>query len=190
MVVGLGNPGARYERTRHNVGFMAAREFLSRHGRGGEREEGGALVAPARWVGESLVVVRPQSFMNLSGGPVRALASRYGVEPGGVVLIYDDSDLPLGTLRVRPGGRAAGHRGVLSVIEALGTEQVPRVRMGIGRPARPGAGLAEHVLDEFEEEEMEAVNRMIGRSVDALQVLLKQGVKAAMNLYNQRPGEA
>ncbi len=188
MVVGLGNPGPRYERTRHNVGFLAAREFLARHGRGEEREERGALVRTARWAGESIAVVRPQSFMNLSGAPVSAIASRYGVGPEGIVLLYDDSDLPLGALRVRPDGRAAGHRGVLSVMEALGTERIARIRLGIGRPARAGRGLAEHVLDEFEESEIETLEQMIGRSVDALQAYLKAGVKAAMNLYNQRPG--
>jgi PTH1 family peptidyl-tRNA hydrolase len=190
MVVGLGNPGPRYARTRHNVGFMAAGEFLARHGRGEEREEQGALVGRARWAGQPVLVARPQSFMNLSGGPVSKLCGRYGVAADDVVLIYDDSDLPLGALRVRPDGRSAGHRGVQSVMEALGTERIARVRLGIGRPDAGAAGLSDYVLDEFDESERETLDAMIGRSVDALQVLLKQGVKAAMDLYNQRPGGA
>lgn len=192
LVVGLGNPGPRYEGTRHNVGFMAAEAFLARHRRGGDREEKEAVVAEARWSGETILVVRPQSFMNLSGSPVGALARRHGAGPGEVFLLYDDGDLPLGAIRVRPGGGAAGHRGVESVMEALGSREIPRVRLGIGRPDGDRRGLADYVLDRFEEGERDTVNDMIERSVDALQVALKRGVKAAMNLYNQRlrePGE-
>ena len=187
-MVGLGNPGARYARTRHNVGFMAAEAFLSRHRRGSDRDELGAVVGEARWAGELLLVARPQSFMNLSGGPVAALARRHSAAPGDIVLVYDDSDLPLGAIRVRPGGRAAGHRGVESVVEALGTSEIPRVRLGIGRPEGVAGGLADYVLDEFSAEEMDAVSSMIERAAEALRVLLKQGVKAAMNMYNRRPG--
>lgn len=188
LVVGLGNPGRRYEATRHNVGFMAVEAFLSRHRRSPDREERGALVAEARWSGETLLVVRPLSFMNLSGGPVGALARRGGLGAGDVVLLYDDSDLPMGAIRVRPGGSPAGHRGVESVTEALGSSEIPRIRLGIGRPEGPHGALADFVLEEFEEGERELLGDMLARSVDALQVLLKQGVKAAMNLYNQKPG--
>lgn len=187
-MVGLGNPGVRYARTRHNVGFMAAEAFLSRHRRGPDREELGAVVGEARWAGELLLVARPQSFMNLSGGPVAALARRHSAAPADIVLVYDDSDLPLGAIRVRPGGRPAGHRGVESVVEALGTAEIPRIRLGIGRPEGTPGGLADYVLDEFSAEEMDAVSPMIERAAEALRVMLKRGVKAAMNMYNRRPG--
>lgn len=189
MVVGLGNPGPRYEGTRHNVGFMVAEEFLSRHGKGAPREEKEALVAEARCAGQVVLVVRPLSFMNLSGKPVEALARRYGVLPSEMVLLYDDSDLPTGQIRVRPGGGAGGHRGMESVIEALGTSEIPRIRMGIGRPGGEHGGLADYVLERFEETELNSVRTMIERSAEALQVTLKRGVKAAMNLYNQRSGK-
>lgn len=193
LVVGLGNPGRRYAGTRHNVGFMAAEEFLERHGSGPLREEHGALVAGARWAGESVLVALPQSFMNLSGTPVAKLARSHRTEASDVVLLYDDADLPLGSIRVRPGGRAAGHNGVASVVEALGTEEIPRVRLGIGRPGtesparRPG--LADYVLDEFAPEEEAARKEMIRAAADAVEWLIREGVKAAMNRYNRRRPE-
>jgi PTH1 family peptidyl-tRNA hydrolase len=106
-----------------------------------------------------------------------------------MVLLYDDSDLPLGALRVRPSGRAAGHRGVASVMEALGTEEICRVRIGIGRPGEVRADLADYVLSDFESDEQDVVAKMISRAVHATEVLLKQGVKSAMNLYNRRFSE-
>lgn len=189
IVVGLGNPGPRYERTRHNVGFMAAEEFLARHRRGGVREEKGALVAEARWAGEIVLVARPQSFMNLSGGPVAALCRAYGAGPADLVVAYDDADLPFGALRVRPDGRPAGHRGLTSIVEALGSEAVPRVRMGVGRPAQAGAGLADWVLEEFTREESEILGGMVAGAADALEVVIREGVRAAMNRYNRRRAE-
>jgi len=189
IVVGLGNPGRQYEGTRHNVGFMAAAEFLRRHGRGEERVERGSIVSTARWAGEVLLVARPQGFMNLSGPPVSALCRSHGVAVEDVVVAYDDADLPLGQIRVRPDGRPAGHNGIASLVEALGTEKIARVRLGIGRPAGVKGGLADHVLTEFDKDEMEPLRRMIAEAADALEVLLKDGVKAAMNRYNRRRGD-
>ena len=171
LVVGIGNPGAEYEGTRHNVGFMAAEEFLRRHGRGEERVERDALVADARWAGESVLVARPQSFMNLSGPPVVSLCRAYRAEVGEVVVAYDDADLPLGQIRVRPDGRPAGHRGLESLVEALGTEQIARVRIGIGRPEGARGDLASHVLARFEPEENERLRAMIGEAADDAEVV-------------------
>jgi len=188
-VVGLGNPGPRYARTRHNVGFMAAEEFLGRHGIGGTGEESGSLVREARWAGEVILVARPQSFMNLSGGAVGALCRARGAAAEDLLLLYDDADLPFGTIRVRPGGRPAGHRGVESIVAALGTDQVPRVRIGVGRPETGEGGLREYVLEEFTPEEVEALGSVIGVATDAIECALREGVKKAMNRYNQRQSE-
>jgi len=190
LLVGLGNPGAGYRGTRHNVGFMLAEEFLARHGRGQAREEHGALVAAARWAGEALLVARPMSFMNLSGRPVGALCRVHDVLPSDLVVAYDDADLPLGTIRVRPGGRPSGHRGMASIIEELGVEEIPRLRMGIGRPGEPGEGLADYVLAEFAPEEAGPAREMIARGTDAVEMMLSRGVKFAMNHYNRRNSPA
>ena len=187
-MVGLGNPGPRYARTRHNVGFMAAEEFLRRHGVGAAWEEHGALVRAARWAGERLLVVRPLEFMNLSGGPISALCRSEGAAPADLVLAYDDADLPFGSIRVRPGGRPAGHKGVASIVEALGTDEIPRVRIGVGRPPEVG-DLAEWVLETFDPAEAETLPDLIGRAVDAAELLIREGVKSAMNRYNRRDDE-
>lgn len=186
LLVGLGNPGSAYDGTRHNVGFMLAEEFLARHGRGRPKLEHGALVAPARWAGESMLVARPQKFMNLSGGPVGALCRAHDVLPSDLVVAYDDADLPLGTIRIRPSGRPSGHRGMASIIEALGVEEIPRVRLGIGRPGGEGGDLADYVLARFEPGEAEQVGEMIAAGTDAVEMALSRGVKFAMNHYNRR----
>jgi len=186
LLVGLGNPGAAYVGTRHNVGFMLAEEFLARHGRGAVKTEHGALVAAARWAGESLLVARPQRFMNLSGGPVGALCRTHDVLPSELVVAYDDADLPLGTIRIRPSGRPSGHRGMASIIDALGVEAIPRVRLGIGRPGGQDEELADYVLARFEPDEAETVRDMIATGTDAVEMALSRGVMYAMNHYNRR----
>jgi peptidyl-tRNA hydrolase, PTH1 family len=186
ILAGLGNPGRSYEKTRHNVGFMAAEEFLRRHGRGSARPESGALVADARWAGDAVLVARPQRYMNDSGPPVAALCRTHGLTPSDLVVAYDDADLPLGQIRVRPDGRPAGHKGIASIVEALGTEQIARVRLGIGRPEGVRRALADHVLAPFESDEEEALRSMIAEAADAIEILLRDGVKTAMNRYNRR----
>lgn len=186
LLVGLGNPGAAYAGTRHNVGFMLAEAFLGRHGRGKAREEHGALVAPARWAGEAILVARPMGFMNLSGRPVAAICRAYDVLPSDLVVAYDDADLPLGSIRVRPSGRPSGHGGMASIIEAIGVMEIPRVRMGIGRPGEGDEELADYVLARFAAEEGKQVEEMIARAADAVELTLSRGVKIAMNHYNRR----
>lgn len=166
---------------------MAAEEFLSRHGVGRAREEAGCLLAEARWAGEVVLVARPQAFMNLSGPPVLAISRRYSATPSDLILAHDDADLPFGMVRIRPDGRPAGHRGVASIVEAMGTEAIPRLRMGVGRPAGE-SDLADYVLDEFEASEEAPLREMIETATDAVEVLLREGVKSAMNSYNRRRG--
>jgi PTH1 family peptidyl-tRNA hydrolase len=168
---------------------MAAEEFLARHRRGEAREEHGSIVAPARLGGEQMLVARPLSFMNRSGGPVAALCRTYRLIPTDLIVAYDDADLPLGVIRVRPAGRAAGHRGLESIVEALGSEEIPRVRLGIGRPAGSELELAEYVLEEFQTSEQEFVGDMIKNAADAVEMVLLRGVTAAMNTYNRRARE-
>lgn len=186
--MGLGNPGPRYAASRHNVGFMAIEEFGSRHGRGAVTEEMGGLVRRARWAGEDLLLFRPLSYMNRSGGPVRALCRARGVETADLVVVYDDADLPLGLIRVRAAGRPAGHRGMASISEALDEERISRIRLGIGKPRDGEGDLSEFVLEEFLPSEREALEEMIREAAGALEVLVREGVTAAMNRYNKRAG--
>jgi PTH1 family peptidyl-tRNA hydrolase len=183
LVAALGNPGHQYRDTRHNVGFMVAREVLRRWRGGPERMEAGASVAAARVAGGTVLVVQPQTFMNRSGDAVDAAARKHGVEASEVLLIYDDADLPMGRIRIRPGGGAAGHRGVASIIGRLGTDQIMRIRMGIGRSE---GDLADQVLSPFTREEMPAVEAMVEEAADAVAVIAADGIAAAMNRFNRR----
>jgi len=183
MVVGLGNPGHQYERTRHNVGFMAAGELLRRWRVGVDRVQDGAQVSPASIDGNEVVVVQPQTFMNLSGNAVASVSRRRGIEPSQILLIYDDADLALGIVRIRSGGSPGGHRGVASIVERLGTRDVARIRIGIGREE---GDLAEHVLAPFSRAEGPVVEEMIQNAADAAETVVKRGLTAAMNRFNKR----
>jgi PTH1 family peptidyl-tRNA hydrolase len=145
--------------------------------------EAGASVAAARVAGGTVLVVQPQTIMNRSGDAVDAAARKHGVEAPEVLLIYDDADLPMGRIRIRPGGGAAGHRGVASIIGRLGTDQIMRIRMGIGRSE---GDLADQVLSPFTREEMPAVEAMVEEAADAVAVIAADGIAAAMNRFNRR----
>ncbi len=158
-IVGLGNPGPEYRGTRHNVGQRVVDE-LARTLHARFTREGGHLVARARWRGETVYLVKPQSFMNVSGPAVARLIRTLHVGPADVVIVFDDLDLPLGKVRVRLKGSAGGHNGVRSLIAALGTEGFRRVKVGIGRPGVPGEDkdeIVDHVLSAFLPEELDAV---------------------------------
>jgi PTH1 family peptidyl-tRNA hydrolase len=181
VVVGLGNPGAGYQVTRHNLGFQVVDRLHRRRAAEAWREECAALVS----VGTSMDLVKPQTFMNRSGHAVRCLVDRHGYQPGNILVVYDDIDLPLGTLRLRPGGSPGGHRGLASVIESLRTDRVPRLRLGIAPGAGASAGdLAEFVLQGFEPAERAVVERQVERAADACEAWLEQGVESAMNAFN------
>ncbi|MEO8195165.1 MAG: aminoacyl-tRNA hydrolase [Thermoanaerobaculia bacterium] len=182
LVVGLGNPGESYLRTRHNVGFRVVDRLVELHAFADFREDCGAWV---RSRGEWLVC-QPRTFMNRSGSAVRCLCESNGIESGYVLLVYDDIHLPLGRLRMRAGGSAAGHRGLESTIEALQTEAVPRLRLGIGGPpAGLGeSGLAGYVLADFLAEEEPVVGEMVERAARAVTKWFEAGIDAAMRLAN------
>lgn len=187
MVVGLGNPGREYQRTRHNVGFMVADELLRRGRSGEDRTRESSLVAPARLGDREVLIVRPQTYMNRSGISVAALARRSGIEPSSILLAYDDADLPVGVVRIRRGGSPAGHKGVASIVESLGTREIPRLRLGIGKDE---GELSERVLSPFSRAELPVVERMIELGADAVETAVTRGLTEAMNRYNRRPTDS
>ncbi len=183
MVVGLGNPGPRYRKTRHNVGFMVAEELLRRTRVAEDRVAAMSLVATARIGDEEILVLRPQTYMNLSGQAVAQAARRRGIEASEIVLVYDDADLEMGRIRLRRGGSSAGHKGVMSVVEALGTREIPRVRLGIGKD---DGELAERVLRSFTKAELPVIEQMVQEGADAVVAVVVRGLTVAMNTYNRR----
>jgi peptidyl-tRNA hydrolase, PTH1 family len=182
-VVGLGNPGERYRRTRHNAGFMVADALAARAGAGRGRAEADAWVTEARVGGEDVLLVKPLTFMNRSGLAVEALRTARGLAPGDVLAVVDDVALELGELRVRERGSHGGHNGLRSLIETMGTEDFPRVRMGIKKGELP-EDLAEYVLSEFPEEDVPVVQEIVGRAADAVECFLREGASPAMNRFN------
>jgi len=187
IVVGLGNPGRRYQGTRHNIGFAVADEVARRGQAVFESGRGETLTARAGLGPASLLVVKPLTMMNLSGEAVAAVAGFYKVDPSAMLVAADDVNLPLGRLRLRAGGTAGGHNGLKSIIGCLGTEEFPRLRVGVGR-GDPRRDLADHVLAVFDDDERDEVDRAIARAADAVETFLAEGIEAAMNRYN-RAGE-
>jgi PTH1 family peptidyl-tRNA hydrolase len=183
-VVGLGNPGERYRRTRHNAGFMAVDVLAARHGAAG-RVHGDAWVAEAPVAGAPALLVKPLSFMNGSGGPVARVLEENGGSASDLVVLVDDVALELGTIRVRERGSHGGHNGLRSLGEALGTDDFARVRIGIRR-GELAADLAAYVLADFENDEVLLVQEAVGLAADAVTCLLEEGPTLAMNRFNGR----
>jgi PTH1 family peptidyl-tRNA hydrolase len=182
-VVGLGNPGERYRRTRHNLGFMVVDELASRHGRGRPREEGEALVQAAALGEEQVLLAKPLTFMNRSGVAVERVLMDHDGGPADLVVVVDDVALPLGEIRVRERGSHGGHNGLRSLIEVLGSEDFPRVRLGI-RGAEVPEDLAGFVLSDFPQEDVLIVQEAVGWAADAVTCLLTDGPAEAMNRFN------
>ena len=185
LISGLGNPGRDYRETRHNVGFMLLDRLAERLKISFTRMESKALVAKGEFEGRKLILAKPQEYMNLSGRAVGALLRYYKIPPKNLMVAYDDVDLPLGTLRIRPGGGSAGQKGMASIIERLGTEDFPRLRIGIDRP--PGRmEAADYVLQIFSQSERKTISPTLDRGVEAVFKFVTGGLDAAMNLYNGR----
>jgi len=184
IILGLGNPGVRYADTRHNVGFRVVEELAERRRVELDRRECNALVG---W-DDRLALAAPQTFMNRSGYSARCFMERWELEPDSFLVVYDEVHLPLGSLRLRPGGSPGGHRGMESVVESLGSDRVPRLRLGISGRHRPadGEGLVEFVLEPFGADEVEAVEEMIRRAADACELWSREGAEAAMQRFNRR----
>lgn len=170
-VVGLGNPGPEYRSTRHNVGQRVV-EHLARTIAVSFRREGRAMVGRGQWRGEEVFLVKPLCYMNESGPPVAAALHHLGLGPGDIVLVYDDIDLPLGTVRVRLKGSHGGHKGVRSIIETLGTSDVRRVKVGIGRPGRK-EDVSDHVLTPFDRDELPAVETAVDEAQSCVLALIE-----------------
>jgi PTH1 family peptidyl-tRNA hydrolase len=185
LIVGLGNPGPRYETTRHNVGQMVVDELAARRGEGFKVHKANARVAET-WLrpgGPKLVLAKPNSFMNVSGGPVSGLAKFYGIDPARVVVVHDELDIPFDSLKLKVGGGHGGHNGVRDVAKALGTPEFPRVRVGIGRP--PGRqDPADWVLDPFGATERKALPIAVGDAADAVEQLVAEGLIAAQQKHH------
>jgi len=183
LIVGLGNPGRQYRNNRHNVGFRLIDCLAQRLGVAFSRMESKALVTRADYQGSRLILAKPQTFMNLSGQAVAALARFYKIPLDNLLIAYDDVDLPLGILRLRPQGGSAGQKGMASIIERLATDKFPRLRLGIDRP--PGRmDAAAYVLQDFSLAEEELLIPTLERGVDAVLVFASQGLEAAMNQFN------
>lgn len=181
LVIGLGNPGERYRQTRHNLGFQVVERLAREEGVRFSGSECNALVGTSeRWI-----LAMPQTFMNRSGFAARCLVERYDVSPDRCLVVYDETHLPLGRLRLRESGGPAGHRGMESVLRSLRTDSVPRLRMGVGGEELVGDELVEFVLDRFAEDELEVVDEMVARAVKACDCWLSEGAQAAMTRYNQ-----
>ncbi len=185
LIVGLGNPGSEYERTRHNVGFDVLDELAGRHRTAFKNHaKWKAKAAKIADVGGGLLLAKPITFMNLSGWAVRELASFHKLAPSDLLVISDDADLPLGRLRIRASGSAGGHNGLKSIIEELGTEEFPRLRIGVGRQA---GGLRNHVLGRFAPDEQPLIDEAVKKAADAAEMFVNENILAAMNRYNAAP---
>lgn len=184
LIVGLGNPGRDYENTRHNVGFRCAGALVRAHGLTFDsKKKSKAKFADGVIAGKPVLIAKPQTFMNLSGSSVQGLMAFYKIPPQHLLVIFDDLDLPPGTLRIRKQGGSGGHRGLTDIIQRLGTQDFPRIRFGIGRPP-DRMDPAAFVLQPFTAEEETLVSQTVERAIKAVEVWLAEGIDAAMNRYN------
>jgi PTH1 family peptidyl-tRNA hydrolase len=184
LLVGLGNPGPQYLWTRHNAGFMVLDRFAARHGVAVSRKNFGGLTAETSLEGTRLVLLKPQTFMNLSGRSVAAAARFHKVPAERIVVIHDDLDLPYGSVRLKEGGGHGGHNGLRSIVQEMGDSAFLRLRVGIDRSPHPD--VAGYVLQSFSPTEMEGLADILDGAVEALETLLSGGVGKAMSLFNNR----
>lgn len=178
IVLGLGNPGRFYQKTRHNVGFVVISRLARKMGLKFDKKYCSSRVAE----GEGIVLAKPYTYVNLSGKAVKALLQRFSLSPEEMLVICDDVALPLGRIRIRRKGSDGGHNGLRSIIKEIGTDNFPRLRVGIGREGI--RDLVEYVLGEFEKEEMEVLEKILDVAVEAVECILKEGIEEAMNKYN------
>ena len=184
LLVGLGNPGDQYENTRHNVGFMVADELAERHNIPVQRLKFRALTNTVTIGDRKVLLMKPVTYMNLSGEAVHEAAAFYKIPPERVLVISDEVALAPGKLRVRRSGSAGGHNGLKNIIAHLGTDQFPRIRLGVGQKPHPDYDMADWVLGKFQGEDKKAVEAAVKKAADAAECLIREGVDKAMNQYN------
>jgi PTH1 family peptidyl-tRNA hydrolase len=184
LVVGLGNPGKKYEPTRHNLGFRVIDHLARQNDLSATSKRCDSLIAEGKWHGKKLVLAKPQTYMNRSGDSVKALLREFRAGTDDLVVVYDDLDLPFGRIRIRPNGSAGGHRGMVSIIDSLAGAPFYRIRIGIGRPPE-GVDPADYVLERFSSEEAVLVSEIVNRAGDAVLALLESGGPAAMERFNR-----
>jgi PTH1 family peptidyl-tRNA hydrolase len=186
LAVGLGNPGKEYESTRHNIGFMVIDRLSKDLNIAVSKGQCNALIGQGTIGGHKVILAKPQTFMNLSGGSVLELMNWYKIFPSRLILIYDDLDLDVGQIRIRPKGNSGGHKGVNSVIDRLGTTEFARVRIGIGKPDQiiEGEIGSDYVLSKIPKSEQEAIAKSILSAAEAVPLIITEGLEAAMNKYN------
>jgi len=189
LIVGLGNPGRTYAHNRHNVGFRCLNHFARLHSIRFDHRQCRARVGIAEVRGEKLLLAKSRTFVNLSGNPVACLAHKHDIPLSDLLVIYDDLDLPLGKIRLRQSGSSGGHKGMNSIISGLGSEEFPRIRVGIGRPQAEEQSMSEdaivsYVLSDFSPQEEATIKPVIARVAEALDCFLTQGIEAAMGKFN------
>ena len=184
LIVGLGNPGSRYQWTRHNAGFMVLDELARRIGIQANRKTFSGLYGEGSYQGERLLLLKPQTFMNLSGRSVNGALHFHRLSLQDLIVIHDDLDIPFGRIKLKDGGGHAGHNGLRSLMQELGDGQFTRVRMGVGRP--PHGDAADYVLSSFSRDEMSQLPRLLEGAVELLELLLLEGMPKAMSIYNNR----
>ncbi|HUS84005.1 MAG TPA: aminoacyl-tRNA hydrolase [Anaerolineales bacterium] len=188
LLAGLGNPGREFRRNRHNIGFMLIDHLAHRWDLTISRMQSEALIAIGRVNGEKIYLTKPQTFMNLIGRSIASLTRYYRIPPSNLIVIYDDLDLPLGIVRIRPEGGSGGHKGMSSIIDALQSNQIPRMRIGIGRPSGK-MDPAAFVLQDFDAEDADLLDMTLHRSADCIDKLLFDGIETAMNSCNPKPAD-
>jgi PTH1 family peptidyl-tRNA hydrolase len=191
VIVGLGNPGGEYERTRHNIGWMVLDAFAKKFRIDITKHEKNAMTGSGRVAGGSVLVAKPLTFMNLSGDAVKLLLNAYAESPADLMIVYDDIDLPTGRLRIRPSGSSGTHNGMRSIVSSLATESFPRLRFGVrgASYSETAPRLRDYVLDDFDADEQPLVDAGIARAVDALVLFARGDLRRAMNEFNRDPKE-
>jgi len=186
LLVGLGNPGIEYQRTPHNIGFLAVDRIAENCGIQVDNRHCKALTGRARIGNEEILLAKPETYMNLSGMSVLELSRKYEIDPAkDLIVIYDELDLPLGMIRVRARGSSAGHNGMQSIINAMQTEEIARIRIGVA-PDNPGKGGAKYNLAPFRKSQLPAVDEALDLAAQAVNVILSDGIATAMNRFNRK----
>ena len=185
LVAGLGNPGEEYAATPHNMGFLVVDRLAARHGIRLTRKECQALIGQGNIGGKTVLLAQPQTYMNRSGVAVKPLMQKNEIPPGDLILVYDELDLLWGSLRIRPKGSAAGHNGIADVIEKIGTQEFPRIRLGV-HPGQPLPSGKDYLLSRFSRQQTETLDAFVDLAADATESIIAEGVEKSMTKFNRR----